>query len=417
MKILWVSHLVPYPPKAGVLIRSYNLVRELGSRHDVDLFMFNQEDLLGSYFSTQESGLEAARLALAPYVKRQWVHQIPSYSSKLNRLWLITRSFFSFVPYTINWLKSDVVESKLREIVLEGGYDLIHFDTISLDVFRHVLNDGPKLVLDHHNIESHMMGRRARNELNWLKKIYFTWEYNKLAQYERNNLSNYDGHIVCSEDDRSRLLELNSHLMVEVIPNGIEFGSVLPERKIQKGKLLFIGGLSWYPNRDAIINFIDLIYPELVSEGVSFSLDIIGKSPPAQLVDAISEIGDITFHGFVDDISGYYEEANVYICPITDGGGTKLKILDAFAKKMAVVAYPVACEGIDVKHGRDILIANNPKEFSDCIIMLMEDLALCERLGEASFTLVKQKYSYDFIGQALSQFYEGICSDSPKSGL
>ena len=207
MKILWISHLVPYPPKAGVLIRSFNLVKQLGQRHEVDLFMFNQKRLLEAFYASQTEGIQAAIKALDPYVNKHWVEPIPYEKSTFHKLLLITKSFFSRTPYTINWLESRDASKLLEEIIGNNKYDLIHFDTISLDIYRKLVHKDTKIAMNHHNIESHMMGRRAMKEKNYFKKLYFKLEYKKLHKYEKNHLPNYDGHIVCSKDDARRLWE------------------------------------------------------------------------------------------------------------------------------------------------------------------------------------------------------------------
>lgn len=410
MKILWISHLVPYPPKAGVLIRSYNLVKQLGQRHEVDLFMFNQKTLLEAFYPSQAEGIQAAIKALAPYVNKHWIEPIAYEKSTFHKLLLIAKSFFSRTPYTVNWLKSREANKQLVEIISNNKYDLIHFDTISLDIYQKLVHKDTKIAMNHHNIESHMMGRRAMKEKNYFKKLYFQQEYKKLHKYEQNHLPNYDGHIVCSKDDAHRLRELSQANNIEVIPNGIDVSCAEPAKFIDKGTLLFIGGLSWYPNKDAVFHFFDKIYPILRKRNIDVTVDIIGRNAPDELVKRASTDDSINVHGFVNDISKYYERSNIYICPIRDGGGTKLKILDAFAKKMAVVAYSIACEGIEVNHEENVMIAENAEQFAQYIIELINDTEKCMRLGNNAFGLVKQKYNYDSIGEKLSGFYLNLAN-------
>lgn len=412
MKILWISHLIPYPPKAGVLIRSYNLVKQLGQTHDVDLFMFNQKRLLNAFYPSQQVGIDTAINALSTFIDKHWIEPIPYEKSKLHKLFLISKSFFSKTPYTINWLKSMQANELLGEIIRNNQYDIIHFDTISLDIYRELVSIDAKTVMNHHNIESHMMGRRAKKEKNYLKKLYFLLEYKKLYKYERDHLRNYDGHIVCSKDDACRLREISPHENIEVIPNGIDISCTKPEKSIVNGTLLFIGGLSWYPNRDAVSHFLDKIYPILRKRNINFTLDIIGRDAPEELIEQSSSDININFHGYVDDVTKYYERSNIYICPIRDGGGTKLKILDAFAKRMAVIAYSIACEGIEVSHGENVMIAEDADQFAQYIIDLIDDTDKCIELGNNAYRLVNYKYNYDSIGHDISRFYLALSNEN-----
>lgn len=414
MKILWISHLVPYPPKAGVLIRSYNLVKQLGQMHEVDLFMFNQKRLLEAFYPSQAEGIQTAIKALDPYIKKHWVEPIPYERSTFHKLILITKSFFSRTPYTVNWLKSREANKLLEEIFRNSKYDLIHFDTISLDIYRKLVHKDTKTAMNHHNIESHMMGRRAMKEQNYFKKLYFQLEFKKLHKYEQDHLPNYNGHIVCSKDDALRLRELSQADNIEVIPNGIDVSCAEPVKQINKGTLIFIGGLSWYPNKDAVLHFFDKIYPILRKEGANITVDIIGRNAPEELIERASSDKSINVHGFVDDISKYYERSNIYICPIRDGGGTKLKILDAFANKMAVVAYSMACEGIEATHKENVMIAEDAEQFAQYVIELINDTEKCMYLGNNAFKLVNHKYNYNSIGKKLSDFYLALSNDNSQ---
>jgi glycosyltransferase involved in cell wall biosynthesis len=367
--------------------------------------MFNQKKLLEAFYPSQTEGIQAAIKALDPCITKHWVEPIPYEKFRFHKLLLITKSFFSKTPYTVNWLKSRSANKLLGEIISNNNYDLIHFDTISLDVYRKLAHKNTKVIMNHHNIESHMMGRRAMKEKNYFKKFYFQMEYKKLYKYERDHLPNYDGHIVCSKDDAHRLRELSQANNIEVIPNGIDISCAEPAKFIDKGSLLFIGGLSWYPNKDAVFHFFDKIYPILRKRNINVTVDIIGRNAPKELIELASSDDSINIHGFVDDVSKYYERSNIYICPIRDGGGTKLKILDAFAKKMAVVAYSIACEGIEVNHEENVMVAENVEQFAQYIIELINDIDKCMRLGNNAFKLVERKYNYNSIGQKLSSFY------------
>ncbi|MCI5164822.1 MAG: glycosyltransferase, partial [Candidatus Electrothrix sp. GM3_4] len=102
----------------------------------------------------------------------------------------------------------------------------------------------------------------------------------------------------------------------------------------------------------------------------------------------------------------------VYICPIRDGGGTKLKLLDAFSMKKAVVAHPVACEGINAQPDHDVFFAETPNEFVDKISMLFADAELRQATGENARKMVSSLYSYESIGGKLSEMYELLYSST-----
>jgi glycosyltransferase involved in cell wall biosynthesis len=99
------------------------------------------------------------------------------------------------------------------------------------------------------------------------------------------------------------------------------------------------------------------------------------------------------------------DAAAVYVCPISDGGGTKLKVLDAFAMEKCVVAHPMACEGIDVTSGRDVVFAVDPDEWVAKIDELLSDESARRRIGNEARTLVESKYSFAAIGARLADLF------------
>ena len=168
MKILWLSHLIPYPPKAGVLIRSYNLLRQVAAQNDVVLAAFSQRALMGSFFDDIDEGVAVATPELESFCTDVCFFDIPTEKLSYGQAISAAKSLFTKDCYTINWLKSREYSDFLRSRVESGRFDLALFDTISLAPF---LDDvrGVPTVLDHHNIESHMMLRRAERENNWLR--------------------------------------------------------------------------------------------------------------------------------------------------------------------------------------------------------------------------------------------------------
>lgn len=110
-------------------------------------------------------------------------------------------------------------------------------------------------------------------------------------------------------------------------------------------------------------------------------LDIVGSAPPQSILHLAHGLADVKVYGFVDDVRPFLESAAIFVCPIRDGGGTKLKILDAFAMGKCVVAHPIACEGIDVTSGRNVVLAESADEFIETIQSLLETKSGCKTLG------------------------------------
>jgi len=416
MKILWVSHLVPYPPKAGVLERAYHLVKELSRHHEIHLLCLIQKSLLAPYYPTVDGGLEEARRALGAFCASVEFYDIPKENRKLGKPRLAVESLFRLHPYTLNWLKSPEFSQALSKALDTVDFDVVHFDTISLAPFVE-LCAGVPYVFDHHNIESHMLLRRAHNETQPLKKAYFFQEGIRLRHYERRYCQQASLNITCSQVDARHLRGLSPAIKTAVIPNGVDVGYFSPDRPHKGGspRLLFLGTLDWYPNRRAVEFIAEQIWPLLKERIPEVRIDIIGANPPQQILALSRSDPDFVVHGFVDDIRSYLNNAAAFLCPIADGGGTKLKILDALAMELPIVSHPLACEGINVTDGIDVLFAQRAPEYVEAITRLLNNPAMAASLGKAGRQLIQTQYDFRQIGKKLSMAYTEISNSSDKS--
>ncbi len=399
MKILWLSHLLPYPPKGGVQQRSYNLLCEVARQHEVWLLAFNQVALLQKL-----EQIEEARHELKKICKGVEVITIPSDASRWRWLWLVFHSLFTLAPYTLNWLKSQEMRSKLREQVGQTQFDLIHFDTISLAVYAGDVGATPK-ILNHHNIESDMMYRRSMKDQNFLRKGYILMEAVKLRYCEKRLASKFDLHFTVSELDRQRLASIAPGIKTNVIPNGTDTGFFSSHHHVnpKPKSLVFAGGMKWYPNRDAILFFFREVWPLLRKEEPEITFTVIGRLPPPEIILLSQTDKNIKVAGFVDDVRPLIAEAEIYVCPIRDGGGTRLKILDALAMGKPLVSTSIGYEGLELVPEHDLLVADTPSEFVKQIKRLMEDQGLRERLQANGLETVREKYSWEHIGRELNR--------------
>ena len=402
MKVLWFSHLVPYPEAGlGVLQRSYHLVRELSRAHEVYLLAFVQRKIIEDLLGEVEEGLERAREHLGQYCARVQFLPIPSDSSRLRRMWLATRSLVGAHPYTIRWLQSDIARRVAEDWDASIDFDVVHLDTLSLAPYRRIFGRAAKS-LDHHNIESDMMLRRARIEEHPLKRLYFLQEGLRLRRYESRVCPHFDLNITCSSLDTERLERVAPGVAVAEVPNGVDTEYFRPNGNLeQPHSLVFAGNMSWYPNAAAMLYFADKVWPVLKAKLPEVTMDVIGGSPPPRLSALAVQDKHFRVHGFVPDVRPYIDRAAVYVCPIMDGGGTKLKILDALAMGKAIVAHPIACEGIDVQDGRDVIFASKPDEFAKSIAAVLESPELRKQLSSNARSLAESSYSYSFIGRRL----------------
>jgi glycosyltransferase involved in cell wall biosynthesis len=411
MNVLWFSHLVPYPETGlGVLQRSSHLLKRLAHAHRVHLVAFVQGAIIRELLGDLDAGLSVARRHLLEYCADVHFLPIPSEQWRWGRSWLAVRSLAATDPYTIRWLYSRQAHRLAMTLNATRSFDVVHFDTLSLAPYRSLFAQSA-LTLNHHNIESHMMRRRAGTEVGTAKRIYFWQEGVRLAWFERRVCKEFDLNITCSPMDTERLMSVAPGIRVAEVPNGVDTDYFRPnDEPEQPLSLIFAGNMSWYPNAAAMLFFADQVWPRLKVKLPGVRMDLVGANPPLRLLRLAESDPAFRVHGFVPDVRPLMAQAAVYICPIMDGGGTKLKILDALAMGKAIVAHPIACEGINVCNGRNIVFAEEPEEFIAGIAELFHDDERRRRLSQNARRLAESEYSYERIGRKLTAELEQCCA-------
>jgi len=400
MKILVISHFIPYPPHGGSLQRNFNLLREASKTNEIYLLTFTQRKLL-----PDEKKLDESVKMLRKYCKYLKVFKIPTDYNKIKWYILLFLNLFSFTPYSVWRFRSKTMSREIKRQLKHNCFDMIQIDTIALAQYASFGPDLPKILV-HQNVESGLLLRRSLNERNPLSRIYLYLQARKLKNYEKIVAGRFDANITVSGLDKEELNRLTRGAKFEVIPNGTDIDYFTPKGKTNSKHLVFTGGMTWYPNKDAMLHFCSEIYPLIKEKMPDVEMDVVGRFPPPRLQKIAREEPSIKLRGYVDDVRDYVHQAAVYVVPIRVGGGTRLKILDAFACGKAVVSTSVGCEGLEVTPGENILIGDSPSEFANQVVNLLKDERLRTKLGVNARKLVMEKYSWEKIGQIQNSIYE-----------
>ena len=405
LNILWISHFVPYPPKGGCFQRSYNLIKEVSKNNNVYLIALRHKDKT----THPEAETIKAQSELEKLCKKVIIIDVFSFSG-LNYYFMALKSIFSINPFSVNLFKSKYLGNVITKLANDIKFDVSHYDTISLCEYMDHSGSVPK-ILNHHGVESFMIRRRVNTERNIIKKLYLLIESYKLHKYEERNCHRFFMNITVSEDDKLMLKKISPVSRFEVVENGVDvdFFKQKDDHK-NTNRLIFAGRMDQYSNVDAIMQFCRNVWPLVKEKLPEMRFSIIGNNPPQKLREMAINDQRIEVLGYVDDVRPYFAGATISICPIRDGGGTRLKILDAMAMGMPIISTTIGCEGIDVSPGKDVLIANTPEEFVCNIGRLIDDDMLRGKLSNNARKTAENKYSWNIIGQKLNKFYhDSVC--------
>lgn len=255
-----------------------------------------------------------------------------------------------------------------------------------------LLQIGPHPVrtfFDLDDVEHRMRLRAVLQRPVWPGKLAYALHVPALFNAERQGAARSKATFVCSDRDRDHLLHLGLRRVV-AIPNAVRIPSVIPPLPSEP-TILFLGLMSYVPNAETAVRLVKRIMP-LVWQAVPQARLLIAGSGSDSL--AIAQGGDarIEYLGFVPDLDALYARSRVVCCPIRNGGGTRIKLIEAAAHGKAVVATPVGAEGLAFVDGRDLLLRTDDAGLADACIRLLHDDALCARLGAAANQRVHELY-------------------------
>jgi sugar transferase (PEP-CTERM/EpsH1 system associated) len=414
--ILVLSHLVPWPTTSGVLLRCYNLLREVARRHRLHLYAFNQEVLLPA----AEVGESIQHLE--EFCAEVRVFPIPSARSRLSYAGLLSANLLSPLPYSVPRFYSRELEQAVIELLSKQPIRVLQFETIAMAQYAALAPDLPTILV-HQNVESQLLQRRAAREANPLAHSYIAGQARKLAAYEARICPQLDANVAVSESDRSEFEARIPGAQFEVVVNGVDVDYFRPPAEPAAGGvgLIFVGGMSWYPNRDAMSWFLHEVWPRVRRAQPAAYLVVVGSHPSPE-VQRAARRGDRVYPiGLVDDIRPEVQRAAVYVCPMRVGGGTRLKILDAWAMGKAVVSTTMGAEGLGAVAGRDLEIADEPAEFADKVVALLGDATRRRRLGSAGRARAVEEYAWPKVAAGMLGLYAELVARhaelSPVAGV
>ncbi len=179
--------------------------------------------------------------------------------------------------------------------------------------------------------------------------------------------------------------------------------------------LVFTGLMSYRPNIDAVSYFVRHILPLIVAQRPTVRFTIVGQGAPAEITRL--EGPNVHVAGKVPDVRPFVNRAAAFVVPLRMGSGTRLKILEGMAMGKAVVSTTLGCEGIDVRHGEHLVIADGAPAFAEAVLSLMADANRAAGLGRDGRALVEQSYSWVSIVAELERFHAtalGCAQESRK---
>ncbi|RIK34898.1 MAG: glycosyl transferase family 1 [Chloroflexi bacterium] len=392
MRILFLTQVLPYPLDAGPKVRAYYVLRHLASRHSVTLVSF-----------VRPTDTRAAVEHLRSFCHE--VHTVTMTRSALRNGWFFAKSLATGQPFIIERDWTTGMARQVRQLVgADGRFDAIHADQLWMAPYalwaQQVANGAsPSLTLDQHNAVFMIPQRMADNERHMLKRAALTLEARKLRDYEIETCRRFDRVIWVTREDYDALQDqtpTNSSVPNSgVIPICGDPEGVAPVIRTPGGRrVTFVGGLHYPPNAQGILWFAKQVFPQVLAQQPDTVLTVIGKQPPPELADLPIPPSNLEVTGYVDDPQPYLAETGAFVVPLLAGGGMRVKIVEGWTWGMPMVSTTVGAEGIRVRPGENLLVADTPEAFAEATVCLLRNQAMADQLAQHGRAWVLEHYNW-----------------------
>ena len=396
MHILWLKTELLHPVDKGGKIRTYQMLKELKRDHHIT-YLTLDDGTAGS--GAREKATEYCHDLISITHTTAAKFSAAFYSELASNL-------LSPLPYAIKKYESTQMRDCVSQLVSERNFDVVVCDFLAPAVN---LPDGFAFptVLFEHNVEAMIWRRHFEVQINPVKRKYLRGQWRKMDAFERRMCRQFDTVIAVSAEDRMMIEQEYGATSVYDVPTGVDTEFFRPGGKVlsKPGNLVFTGSMDWLPNEDAIRYFTEQILPLIKREVPEVTLTVVGRNPSPSLLELSKQDNSIIVTGRVGDVRPYIEGGSAYIVPLRIGGGTRLKIYEAMAMEKAVISTSVGAEGLPVRNGEELLLADSPVEFARLAVKVLKDKALAAGLGQRAAKTVRESFGW---GRVAAEFV-AIC--------
>jgi glycosyltransferase involved in cell wall biosynthesis len=268
-------------------------------------------------------------------------------------------------------------------------------------------------VLDSQNVEERRIEALAERRGLAMRSVFARLQRRHVLEFEHEAVASVRMTLAVSKEERSHF-EGIAPGRVRLVPNGVDTGQLafraaLPEER----RILFVGSLDYSANVDAVRYLATEILPRLKRRDVTVT--VIGVNPPRSVYAAARRAPvRMEVLGYVEDLRPHVEASRCLVVPLRYGGGTRLKILEALSQGLPVLSTSLGCEGLELSHGGEVVVADDPVAFARSIERLCEDDDLCARLARLGRKTVESDYDWAIIGEALHSAMVEVSEDTPR---
>jgi len=377
MKILYVCHRFPFPPKRGGKIRPFNMIRHFARTHEVTVCSLVRSDA-----EAREGE------GLAAHCKR---YEMVRVHDPLQAARMVAR-LPTPVPSSFGFFHSNELARRIRGAVARERFDLAFVHCSSVARYVEAIPDVPK-ILDFGDMDSQKWREYAQS-----KPFPLSWGYGleawKLEREEARLARQFDFCTTTTRAEWETLQAMGTGTPTDWFPNGVDSEFFAPtDKPCNSDRIVFVGRMDYYPNQECMAEFCANVMPLLRARRPATTLAIVGADPSPAMRE-LGKLPGVAVTGSVPDVRPYLHEAALMVAPLNIARGTQNKILEGMAAGVPVIASRVAAGGVDASAPEHLLTATTPDEYVAAILRVLDDPAERTRLARAGRARVLSHHAW-----------------------
>ena len=316
------------------------------------------------------------------------------------------------LPVSVAADRTTAALSAVRDTLRTLSFDVVVFDFVHAAVLKPARLRAATLCFTH-NVEAEIFARHAQQARQAIMRCIWAAQHRKMERYEREALREFTAVIAVSERDAAKFRTAYGLGAVSAIPTGVDldfFAWREPADPTPEAAptVVFTGSMDWAANVDGVRFFLDEVWPRVLAEVPPAAFVVVGRNPPAALVERARAVPGVRFTGFVDDVRPYGHAAQAFVIPLRVGGGTRIKAFEAMAMGCPVVSTAIGMEGLDVRDREHYLCGDSAADQASAVIALLRDGELRRRLSRSARQCVEARFGH----QVAAAAFERICLDA-----
>jgi len=380
-KIVFITSRFPYPISKGDQLRVFFQLKSLSIKNEVFLISLSDKKINQTLYS---------HLSFCKDIK---VFQ----TFKLSQIVSMSKCLINHKPFQVGYFFNKSAKNSIEEYINIVKPDFIHCHLIRTAEYIKNITDIEKSI-DFMDAFSIGMKKRADIEKNPFKRIFLLSEYRRLKKYEREAFNYFDRFTIISGQDANFIDHPKSKEIV-IVPNGVDFDSFYPRNDKKLYDICFMGNMSYPPNVEAIKYTITNILPLLLEQKPKLKFLIAGANPSRYIQQLRSKNIDV-IESF-DHISDSIAMSQIMISPMVVSIGLQNKIIQAMAMKVPNVVSKSANRAVLAEHKLEIFEAEQPHEYVEAILNLLENKSTYNSIIDHAFQFVKKKYNWENVNTIL----------------